>query len=125
MGYPNGVRVRLLDRLEERLGLPKGAYDALELVGIDSGDPHGPCYTIPMRSPNGVITGVMRRYREPIAAGKRAGKTKLVYEMDYRLKGMLRFLGGALAGQYAAGIREQMDSLKDYIESGKGPKVPK
>ena len=56
---------------------------------------------------------------------QRAGKTKLVYEMDYRLKGMLRFLGGALAGQYAAGIREQMDSLKDYIESGKGPKVPK
>lgn len=54
---------------------------------------------------------------------ERGGRTKLVYEMDYRLKGMLRFLGGALAGQYAAGIRDQMQSLKEYVESEKGPKA--
>jgi ligand-binding SRPBCC domain-containing protein len=54
----------------------------------------------------------------------RGGVTRLVYEMDYKLRGMLRFLGGALAGQYAAGIRSQMASLKQYVESGKGPKVP-
>jgi len=54
---------------------------------------------------------------------EKSGRTRLVYEMDYRLKGMLRFLGGALAGQYAAGIRSQMDDLKDYVEAGKGPKT--
>ncbi len=53
---------------------------------------------------------------------QRAGKTKLVYEMDYELGGVLRFLSGALAGQYAAGIRGTMAALKDYVESGKGPK---
>jgi uncharacterized membrane protein len=55
----------------------------------------------------------------------RGGVTKLVYEMDYRLRGMLRLLGGALAGQYAAGIRAQMAALKKYVESGKGPRAPK
>jgi hypothetical protein len=54
----------------------------------------------------------------------RGGVTRLVYEMDYKLRGMLRFLGGALAGQYASGIRAQMDALKRYVESGKGPKAP-
>lgn len=53
---------------------------------------------------------------------ERAGKTKLVYEMDYELGGMLRFLSGVLAGQYAAGIRETMGALKVYVEAGKGPK---
>jgi uncharacterized membrane protein len=53
----------------------------------------------------------------------RGGATKLVYEMDYKLRGMLRLLGGALAGQYAAGIRSQMAALKKYVESGKGPKA--
>jgi uncharacterized membrane protein len=53
---------------------------------------------------------------------ERAGKTRLVYEMDYQLAGMLRLLGGVLAGQYAAGIRDNMVSLKRYIEAGKGPK---
>jgi uncharacterized membrane protein len=51
--------------------------------------------------------------------------TRLVYEMDYRLRGMLRLLGGALAGQYASGIRSQMAALKKYVESGKGPKAPR
>jgi uncharacterized membrane protein len=53
---------------------------------------------------------------------ERAGKTRLAYEMDYELAGMLRLVGGLLAGQYAAGIRETMASLKTYVESGKGPR---
>lgn len=52
---------------------------------------------------------------------ERAGRTRLVYEMDYELGGMLRLLGGVLAGQYAAGIRQTMDALKAYVESGRGP----
>jgi uncharacterized membrane protein len=48
--------------------------------------------------------------------------TRVVYEMDYQLGGLLRFAGSLLAGQYAEGIRGNMAALKRYIESGKGPK---
>lgn len=53
---------------------------------------------------------------------RKDGSTRLVYEMDYELGGLLRFAGGLLAPQYAAGIHSNMESLKTYIESGKGPK---
>lgn len=46
----------------------------------------------------------------------RAGGTDLSYEMDYEMRGLLRFAGGALRGQYADGIRRGMTSLKDHIE---------
>lgn len=52
---------------------------------------------------------------------ERSGRTRLVYEMDYELGGLLRVLGGVLAGQYAAGIRETLASLKAYVEAGSGP----
>lgn len=54
---------------------------------------------------------------------KKDGTVKLTYEMDYGLTGLLRFAAGLLGPQYAAGIRENMQRLKKYIESGKGPKV--
>jgi uncharacterized membrane protein len=50
------------------------------------------------------------------------GSTRLTYGMDYELMGLLRFAGGLLGPQYAAGIHKNMQSLKRYIESGKGPK---
>ena len=53
------------------------------------------------------------------------GSTRLIYEMDYELTGLLRFAGGLLGPQYAAGIRDNMRSLKKYIEAGKGPKPKK
>ncbi len=53
---------------------------------------------------------------------RRDGTTRLVYEMDYQLGGLLRFATGVLGPQYAAGIRKNMESLKRYIESGRGPK---
>lgn len=53
---------------------------------------------------------------------RKDGSTRLVYEMDYQLAGLLRFAGGLLGPQYAAGIHKNMESLKRYIESGKGPK---
>jgi hypothetical protein len=43
--------------------------------------------------------------------------------MDYELGGLLRFAGGLLSRQYAEGIRQNMERLKKYIESGKGPKA--
>jgi uncharacterized membrane protein len=53
---------------------------------------------------------------------RRDGTTRLVYEMDYEMTGLLRFAGGLLGPQYAAGLRQNMQRLKKYIESGKGPK---
>jgi len=53
---------------------------------------------------------------------RKDGSTRLVYEMDYQLGGLLRFATGVLGSQYAAGIRKNMQSLKKYVESGKGPK---
>ncbi len=38
--------------------------------------------------------------------------------MDYELRGLLRFAGGLLKGQYEEGIRQGMVMLKDYVESG-------
>lgn len=58
-------------------------------------------------------------------AARPDGSTRLTYEMDYELTGLLRFAGGLLGPQYAAGIRQNMQSLKRYIESGKGPKAKK
>lgn len=52
-----------------------------------------------------------------------AGRTHLMYEMDYEIGGLLRFAGGMLRGQYEKGIRESMVSLKTYVEAGKGPKT--
>ena len=49
--------------------------------------------------------------------------TQLVYEMDYELGGVLRLFGGALRGRYEEGILETMDSLKEYVEAGKGPRA--
>jgi uncharacterized membrane protein len=56
---------------------------------------------------------------------RKDGSTRLVYEMDYQLGGLLRFATGVLGPQYAAGIRTNMQSLKKYVESGKGPKPAK
>ncbi len=56
---------------------------------------------------------------------RKDGSTRLVYDMDYQLGGLLRFATGVLGPQYAAGIRENMEALKRYIESGEGPAVKK
>jgi uncharacterized membrane protein len=54
--------------------------------------------------------------------GHKDGSTRLAYEMDYELTGLLRLAGGLLGPQYAAGIRQNLGLLKRYIEAGKGPK---
>jgi uncharacterized membrane protein len=54
---------------------------------------------------------------------RKDGSTRLVYDMDYELGGLLRFATGVLGPQYAAGIRKNMERLKIYVESGKGPQA--
>jgi len=52
----------------------------------------------------------------------RKDTTRVVYEMDYEMAGLMRFAGGLLSKQYAEGIRDNLQRLKKYVESGKGPK---
>ena len=54
---------------------------------------------------------------------EKADKTVLAYDMDFELGGLLRFASGVLAKQYADGIHSNMQLLKKYVESGKGPKA--
>jgi uncharacterized membrane protein len=51
------------------------------------------------------------------AYDERGGNTRLVYEMDYQLGGLLRFAGGVMKSQYADGIRQGMAALKRYVEA--------
>ena len=56
---------------------------------------------------------------------RKDGSTHLVYDMDFELTGLLRFATGVLGPQYAAGIGKNMERLKRYVESGKGPQPKK
>jgi hypothetical protein len=50
---------------------------------------------------------------------ERDGVTTLTYEMDYELRGLLRFLGPAFRGAYEDAIRRNLRSLKKYVEGKK------
>lgn len=104
------------DRILYHLELPGGFRETLEVEQT--------AYTKPKRCAGRIVGGPLRgsfsyTYRE------QAGATKLTYEMDYELTGLLRFAGGLLKGQYESGIRESMRSLKKYVEAGRGPRGSK
>ena len=82
-------------------------------------------YTKPKKCSGTFIKGPLKGTWAYTYTARPDGSTRLVYEMDYELTGLLRFAGGLLGPQYAAGIRDNMRSLKKYIEAGKGPKPKK
>lgn len=49
---------------------------------------------------------------------ERSGRTRVVYESDYHLTGVLRLMTGAFAPHYAAGVRDNLKNLKVYLEGG-------
>lgn len=51
--------------------------------------------------------------------GEVDGGTDLLYEMDYRMGGLLRLAGGMLQSRYEEGIRTGMSMLKQYVEEGR------
>jgi uncharacterized membrane protein len=79
-------------------------------------------YTKPKKCAGKFTNGPLKGTWAYTYTERKDGSTRLVYEMDYEMGGLLRFAGGLLAGQYADGARKTMASLKKYIESGKGPK---
>lgn len=49
---------------------------------------------------------------------ERAGRTRLTYDTAFHLSGVLRLMTGAFLPHYAAGVRENLQNLKAYIEGG-------
>ena len=79
-------------------------------------------YQKPKKCSGRFIKGPLKGTWSYTYSQRKDGSTRLTYEMDYELTGLLRFAGGLLGPQYAAGIHKNMESLRRYIESGKGPK---
>lgn len=44
------------------------------------------------------------------------GATRVTYAMDYELPGLLRLTGRLFRSQYAAGIRQGMEAVRDWLE---------
>jgi uncharacterized membrane protein len=82
-------------------------------------------YAKPKKCSGRFIKGPLKGTWSYTYTQRKDGSTRLVYEMDYELGGLLRFAAGILGPQYAAGIRKNMQSLKRYVEAGKGPKPKK
>jgi carbon monoxide dehydrogenase subunit G len=101
-------------RYRYRLSLPGGRQETIEV--------EQDVYEKPKKCSGRFIKGPVKGTWSYTYTGKKDGSTRLVYEMDYEMGGLLRFAGGLLGTQYAAAIRKTMESLKKYIESGKGPK---
>jgi uncharacterized membrane protein len=100
-------------RYRYHLNLPGGFKEALEVEQTT--------WVKPTRCAGKFIKGPLKGTWSYAYSETKTG-TRVVYEMDYELRGLLRLAGSLLAGQYAEGIRGNMAALKKYIESGKGPK---
>ena len=101
-------------RYRYHLALPGGHKAQLEV--------QQDVYTRPRQCAGRFIKGPLKGTWSYTYTERKDSSTHVVYEMDFELGGVLRFAGGLLAGQYAAGIRDNMQRLKKYVEAGKGPK---
>ncbi len=104
-------------RYRYHLDLPGGFKETLEVEQTS--------YNKPKHCSGKFVKGPLKGTWSYTYTGHKDGSTHLVYEMDYELGGLLRFAGGLLARQYAEGIRHNMAALKEYVESGKGPRAKK
>ena len=102
-------------RYRYHLDLPGGIKETLDVEQTK--------WVKPKRCAGNFIRGPLKGTWSYAYTEHKDGSTHVVYEMDYELTGLLRFAGGLLARQYAEGIHHNMLRLKEYIESGKGPKA--
>jgi uncharacterized membrane protein len=107
---PPGVGTRYRYHLE----LGAGIKETLEVEQT--------VYAKPKKCAGKFIGGPLKGTWSYTYTERKDGTTHLVYEMDYELSGFLRLMGGLLASQYAAGVRDNMAHLREYVESGKGAK---
>ncbi len=104
-------------RYRYRLNLPGGHKETIEVEQN--------VWSKPKKCGGRFVKGPLKGTWSYTYTERKDGTTRLAYEMDYEMTGLLRFAGGLLGPQYAAGIRKTMESLKQYVESGKGPKPKK
>lgn len=104
-------------RYRYHLSLPGGSKVTIEV--------EQDVYDKPKRCSGRFIKGPLNGTWSYTYTQRKDGSTRLAYEMDYQLGGLLRFAGGLLGPQYAAGIHLSMVSLKAYVEAGKGPQPKK
>jgi uncharacterized membrane protein len=100
-------------RYRYHLHLPGGLKESLEVEQA--------VYVKPKRCSGTFVRGPLKGTWAYAYSEIKTG-TRVVYEMDYQLTGLLRLTGSLFAPQYAEGIRGNMAALKKYIESGKGPR---
>ncbi len=101
-------------RYRYHLSLPGGHKEKIEVEQT--------VWTRPKRCAGDFVKGPVKGKWSYTYAERKGGSTRLTYEMDFELGGMLRFATGLFNKQYAEGIRDNLERLKKYIESGKGPK---
>jgi uncharacterized membrane protein len=104
-------------RYRYHLDLPGGFKESLDVEQT--------VWQKPKRCAGKFIRGPLKGTWSYTYTEKQDGTTRVVYEMDYELGGLLRFTGGLLTRQYAEGIRKTMAALQKYVEAGKGPKASK
>jgi uncharacterized membrane protein len=102
-------------RYRYHLSLPGGHKVTLEV--------EQDVYSKPRKCAGRFVKGPLKGTWAYTYTQRKDGSTRLVYEMDYEFGGLMRFAAGLLGPQYAAGIHDNMESLKKYVESGKGPKA--
>lgn len=102
-------------RYRFHLDLPGGLKETLEVEQT--------LYVKPKRCAGKFTRGPLKGTWSYSYTERKDGTTQVIYEMDYELGGLLRFAGGLLSSQYADGLRKNLEALKKYVESSKGPKV--
>ena len=102
-------------RYRYQLDLPGGFKETIEVEQT--------LYSKPKRCAGKFIRGPLKGIWAYTYTERKDGTTHVLYEMDYELGGLLRFAGGLLNKQYTEGIHKTMAALKNYVESGKGPKA--
>ncbi len=104
--------------------VPRWAAYLRRASALDGPPSRGARVKYELELPGGLRTDLILEYtdwdrpRRAVGRFGDEGRTDLLYEMDYELRGLLRFAGGALKGQYADGIRRGMAMLKEYVEEG-------
>ncbi|HYL08779.1 MAG TPA: SRPBCC family protein [Candidatus Udaeobacter sp.] len=102
-------------RYRYHLALPGGRKETIEVEQTT--------WTKPKRCAGKFIKGPVKGTWAYTYTEHKDGSTRLTYDMDFELGGMLRLATGLFAKQYGDGIHHNLERLKKYIESGKGPRA--
>jgi hypothetical protein len=104
--YLDGGEPGAGSRIRYELALPGGGPPLILQQTV--WEPPARCEGLFVEGP--VLGSWAYRYREQDLA------TELVYEAEYEMAGVLRFVGRMLQGRYEQGVRDALRHLKRYVE---------